>query len=112
MAATGGLWGGECYPSQAEALDAFYSSKASVESPGLVTYVVQYVKDSGIWKQQSYQVDGGGVWSLRYSVAAPVVQFPACDPVEGFTDGLAVGWMVAAAIIGAGALKLIQKATG
>jgi len=111
MAATGALLGVKCYPSQAEALDSFYSNIASVQSPGVTSYVIQYSKVASTWNQNSYSIDAAGVWTLRSSTAAPVVDFPACDPTETFMDGMAIGWSVVAALVTVGAFKLMEKAT-
>lgn len=112
MAATGALWGDRCFPSQADALDAFYLAKSSAEVPGSTTYVIQYAKESGLWKSQGYSIDGAGVWTLRYSTVAPTPSFPVCDPTEPFFDGVTIGWAFASAMVAVACLKLIQKATG
>lgn len=111
MAATGALVGVQCYPSQAAALDAYFSTLAPVQTPGSVTYVNEFVRVSGVWMFRQSSVDGTGAWTVRSLTTAPVVTFPACDPTESFFDGAAIGWGIAAAMVVAFSFKMMEKAT-
>lgn len=111
MAMTGAIFGENCYPSNAEALDAYYSQVAPAQTPGTTSYVNEFVKVSGVWQVKQYSVSSTGVWTTRSTTAAPVVTFPACDPSGSFMDGITVGWGVAAAMVLASSLVLIKRAT-
>lgn len=111
MAATGALLGVQCFPSQAEALDAYYSKVLPVQTPGTPTYFNDVVQVSGVWMLRQSSIDASGVWTLRSLTAAPGVTFPACDPTASFFDGAAIGWGIAAAMVVAFSFKMMEKAT-
>lgn len=109
MAQTGAILGARCYPSQADALDAYYSGIAPVHAAGATSYVLDYVKSGGVWHQRSFEISEAGSWSLRSMTAVPALEFPACDPTEKFMDGMAIGWGVVAAMAAVGAVILMKR---
>lgn len=109
MANTGAIYGVKCYPSQAEALDAYYSQVAPAATPGTTSYVLEYVKTGTVWQQKSYSISSTGVWTTRSTTNAPVITFPACDPSASFFDGMAIGWGVAVAMVAVGAMMMMKK---
>lgn len=110
MALTGAIHGQKCYPSQGEALDAYYSQLAPAQTPGATSYVLEYVKSAGgVWQLKSYSVSSTGVWTTRSTTNAPVVTFPACDPSQSFVDGVTVGWGIATAMILVSAMVLLKR---
>lgn len=111
MANNGAIYGDKCYPSQTDALNAYYSQIAPSQAPGITSFVNEFVQVSGVWHLRQSSIDSSGTWTTRSTTPAPVIAFPACDPVEGFVDGVAVGWGIAAALIASASLVLIKRAT-
>lgn len=107
----GALFKQNCYASNSEALDAFYSGFSVVHTAGRTSYREWYEKPSGTWllKRQSIASDGT-VTDLSSSVA-PVLSFPTCNVGEEFLDGMTVGWGIALAMLLAWSWKLMEKAT-
>jgi hypothetical protein len=109
MAATGSYHNGKCFADSASAQDAFFSSQPAISTPGATSYVNMYGKNAGgAWVFNQYEVDSVGAWTLRSSTAAATPVFAACDPIEGFTDGMLIGWGIATAMVLVAALKRIQ----
>jgi len=111
MALTGAIFGEKCFESQAVALDAYYSQVAPAQSPGTTSYVNEFVKTGSTWQIKQYSVSESGVWTARSTTNAPVVTFPECDPTASFTDGMTIGWGIAAAMVMASALVVMKRAT-
>lgn len=112
MAMTGAISGNRCFVSQDEANDAFYSASLPSIQSGATTYLTETVKVSGVWKIQRFSIAPDGVVTSLAESNAPVMTFPACDPTETFFDGMAIGWDIAAAMVVAASLKLMQRAAG
>lgn len=112
MALTGALVRDQCLPSQAEALDAFYSATVPAYTAGTTSYMGEFVKVAGVWKIQRYSISSTGTVTTLTASNAPVITFPACDPTINFMDGVAIGWGIAAAIVVAFTFKLMQRAAG
>lgn len=102
MALTGFLVGDKCYPDVTTARDIYYGSAVPTVAPGPSgsSYFGVFTKDGGGWKFFSYQV-ANGTQTLVASSTYLSRTFPACDPSEGFTDGMLVGWGVLAAMLAA-----------
>jgi len=111
MAATGALLGVQCYPSQAEALDAYYAGQSVSQLAGSTSYINEFVKEYGVWKIKAYSVDSSGVWTARYSTNAPGITFPACDPTQSFQDGMVIGWGISTALVVVSAITFMKRAT-
>ena len=111
MALTGAIYGQKCYPSNGEALDAYYSQVAPAQTAGTTTYVLEYVKNAGVWQQKSYSISSTGVWTTRSTTNAPVITFPVCDPSQSFMDGITIGWGIAAAMVMASAIVFMKRAS-
>lgn len=109
MAQTGAILGTRCYPSQAEALDVLYSGIAPALSAGSTGYVFDYAKISGVWHQRSHAVTESGSWVLRSVSPVPTVDFPPCDPLEQFADGLLLGWGLSAVLVAVAAVTFLKK---
>ena len=110
MALTGAAFEGRCFTTPGEAVDGYYSGAAPALTSGTTSYLTEWVKESGVWRAKSWSVNGSGVATLRYNVAAPVPTFQACDPAQNFLDGATVGWGIAAAMVMAASIKLMQRA--
>lgn len=118
---------GNCYLTQVEAVDAYYSSKpmqiTQFMSGNNAFFFYRYQKYQGVWYEQS------GLWSatsgmgqtywgaapLSYAgigsctIADPSGASPA-DPVEAFIDGHILGWGVVAAMAAAYGIHLLRRA--
>ena len=98
--ATGTTFGGRCFASDAEAVDAYYSAVPPNVVSGVTSYMVQFVKDAGIWKTQSFSRTGINPWVLESMQIAPVPMFASCDGSDQqFADGLGVGWAIVGVVV-------------
>lgn len=100
-----------CYSSQLEAMDSFYSGLQQAQAVGATTTLNAYVWNGAAWRFKQWSISSGGVWSLRYDAAAPVLTFPSCDVLNdqssNFYDGMTLGWGVAAAMVAAWGIKFL-----
>lgn len=110
--AVGYLYNGHCYASANEAADAYFSAFTPVINAGATSYATLYAKVSGVWYARGYSINSSGIWTLRYNSVSPVPIFPTCDPVSSFTDGMTLGWGVAAAMVAVYAVNLIRRSLG
>jgi hypothetical protein len=92
---------------QSDALAALSSGAAPTVNPSSTTYFSQLVNSSGSLSLQVYKVSSG-VTSL-YSTSPYKGAFVACDTSTDFTDGVTIGWGVAAAIIGAWGISYLKR---
>jgi len=104
----GALRDNVCYSWQADAVDSFYLSAPITITSGSASYATKFEKVAGVWKSQGYSIGTTGTWSLRFTTNAPVPVFPTCNEYEGIQDGIAVGWLVASAMIIAVALLKLK----
>lgn len=88
MALTGSAFGSTCYSSVSAAANAYFSSVVPVfdASGNLHSVVFQ----SSIW--QEVVTNSAGV--VLTSNFLPVPALSACDPMQGFNDGLALAAIV------------------
>jgi hypothetical protein len=101
----GSLLGSVCYQTSAEALDAYYSGKEPAFTPGAISYLSYFEKVDGDWTIIRESIETDGTVTSLSSAVAPVVTFPACDPAESFLDGMAIGWLIATAMVAAFAIR-------
>lgn len=103
--------GDVCYPTSGEALDHFYSLASPSMAPATTTAYTTFTNVGGVWQMAKYSINSSGVWSLNYSTTAPVVNFASCtvldDATTQFTDGVTLGWGVAAAMVAAWSIKFL-----
>lgn len=104
---------GICWPSNAQAVDAYFSSLAPFQTIGSFTTENIYTFDGSSWQLSQYSISSAGVRNLVYSTPAPSLSFPTCitpnDPDTLFTDGLTLGWGVAAAMVAAWGISYLTK---
>jgi len=105
----GALLKEKCYPSQAEAVDAFFSGKDPSYTAGATSYLSWFEKVGSTWtiKRQSVASDGS-VTNLT-STNATIPVFPTCDEIANFNDGVTVGWGIASAMVLAWGYSMIRK---
>lgn len=108
--------GGLCFSTEVEALDAHYSAlePVAVSVSNTQTLIHAYTKANDVWSITTYSVNpASGAVSNLSSVSAPANVVGACttfnNPTENFTDGMTLGWAVAAAMIAAYAIRRIYK---
>lgn len=113
--------GTTCYAAEGEAHAAYFGNLPGSAVPsGTSVFETDYVPASSVgrtspsgWTRATteYPAAGGAALGVVYE-DMPVPGLPACDPVEGFSDGLAVGWGIAAALVLVAAIRLLQRGTG
>jgi len=107
----GYLFAGHCHDTTQQAADAFFTETgpqfSNSGSTGATNRVLYYTKNGGTtWQQCNRDMTN----TAPTCVTATVPTFPSCDATEGFVDGVIIGWGIVAAMAGAFAFKLIQKA--
>lgn len=105
MALTGFSVHNTCYSTLVEARDAYFSGiSATIVSSGRTVYY-QFNKVTNIWQRVDVSFNGVPVYSV-----APVPSFQPCDPLLGFTDGLATSALVSGALIIASIWGIMARA--
>ncbi|MDD5299925.1 MAG: hypothetical protein PHD65_05450 [Gallionella sp.] len=94
---------GVCYETVALAQDAYFSGlpvQSSLTASG-VLLTTQHVKDANsVWNIKQVSTDTVGVQTVVYQVVVSPPSFPACySPFESFSDGVTIGWAVAAMLV-------------
>lgn len=92
---------GRCYGSQTEAYDALFSSTVPTISQGCLHTLA---KDNGQW---SVMVQCEGSTS---SYAVTDYSLVECNPADSVSDGLVLGFAIAAVWIAAYAIKVLSRA--
>jgi hypothetical protein len=106
----GALFNSKCYSTNAEAVDALYSSALPAYTAGATSYLQEFVKVSGVWKIDRKSISSTGVVTNLTQSNAPVPVYPVCDESQPFADGVTVGWGIATIIVAAWAAAQIRKA--
>ena len=107
--ATGIAYGGICYASQNEAIDAYYTQHKAEVIPGSPVGMLVFSKDSGVWKTQIL-TQTNNLWALQSEQIAPVPTFPECQMAyQSFFDGLELGWMLILLLVTAFGLRQIRE---
>lgn len=106
----GALYRDRCYRVTADAVDAHFLGGGLQITPGATTYQTWYEKSSaGVWQIKRQTISSNGSVMNLPTVTATVPQFPSCDASAGLTDGIAVGWMVASAMVIAASLIALKR---
>lgn len=103
----GSLVGSFCYQTAAEAVDAYYSGKEPSYTAGSTSYLSYFEKVAGVWTIVRKSIASNGAVTNLTSSTAPALVFPDCDPSTNFLDGMTIGWMIAAAMVSAYAVKFL-----
>lgn len=119
-------FGSQCYPTQAQAYDAYYASfgnklislNSSSDSNAFLelVYLPMY---SGAWVRQAQRCTmPAGATSLSCTVSqtlAPAYSWIPCtdpnDPLTNFTDGATLGWGVVLAMVLAWGIAVLKRGT-
>lgn len=105
----GALLGTVCHPSQADAVDAYFSEQGPSFTAGATSYQSWFEKVSGTWQLKQQSITGAGVVTNLTSVNATVPTFPDCDELAPFNDGLTVGWLLATLMVAAWGFSMIRR---
>ena len=106
----GALYLNKCYVATIDAVDAFFLDKGLSFTSGATSYQSWHEKSvANVWQIKRQSISSTGVITNLTTSNATVPTFPACDPNMGLTDGLAVGWLVATALIIVVAYKNMTK---
>lgn len=108
--ATGYLFNRYCYPTSAQAADAYFSGSGPFHVPGATSYQSWYSKSAGNWILQRITISSTGSSTTLNSVAMVTPTFASCDTSAVFLDGMTLGWGVAAAMVAAFAVKFLSRA--
>lgn len=97
--------GTECYPSQASALHAYAASATGqIYTSGANVFLVTAARSGNAIQWTGTKIAGTGAnWTYTQTMT-----FPECQKLS-VEDGVAVGWMIAAVLIAAFAVKFIRK---
>jgi len=104
----GFLFSGKCYATAADATDAFYGGQGPTIGAGSPAYVSQPFKEGAVWKIYNYTSGAGGLTFVGGGTA-PTPSFAGCDPAADFLDGVVIGWGIAAAMVVAACIKMMQR---
>lgn len=107
--ATGALYNGKCYDTNAQAADAYFLGSVPAFSSGSTSYVSWYEKVSGVWQIKRQSIASNGTITTLTASTATVPTFPTCDTVQNFTDGVTVGWGIATVMVTAWCLAQVRK---
>ena len=107
----GYLFQGNCYATNAKAVDAFYTSsgpqffQTGTTTSSQLFYYSKYVNG---WYVCSESVTGTTAPTCQTATSP---DFPLCDDTNGFNDGVTLGWGIGLAMVIAWSYRLMQKAT-
>ena len=110
-ASAGALLGNTCLPSATDAADAYLSAQpVSFGNSGTTQIMTLYNKSGTTWRTQTYtKTTTATAWTLSSTTNLPALTFVTCNQSQPFTDGMVVGWGVAAAMIAVAALMHMRK---
>lgn len=94
----GAYFHGVCYPTTAQAEDAFFGSVGPALTSGSVSYLSWYEKNT-VWQQRRQSIASNGVVTDLGAINATLPAFATCDPTESFFDGMTLGWGLAAVMV-------------
>lgn len=96
---TGALLGDRCLPSQAEAVDGFFSGKDPSFTSGSTSYLSWFEKVGSVWQIKRQSIASDGTTTTLTASTATVPVFPVCDPGAGFSKGMELGSLIAVPVI-------------
>lgn len=105
----GALLGDKCFETNAQAVDAFYSSKEPSYTAGATSYQQWYEKVNGVWVVKRQSIASGGAVTNLANANAPVPVFPVCDERGTFTDGIALGWLLVGVMVLAWGAVMVRR---
>lgn len=105
----GALLKEKCYPSQADAVDAYFSGKDPSYTAGATSYLSWFEKVGTTWVIKRQSINSGGAITNLTSSNATVPAFPVCNETMAFNDGLTVGWGIATTMVLAWCYSMVRK---
>lgn len=111
MALTGFLQNNVCYSTSPDAVNAYFSAiHPVITASGTFTIRTEFLQLVGVWNLRNTTTNNltGASTTTTYIAIAPV--FPSCDPMLGFTDGIALSVLIVGALVVAVSGGLIARA--
>jgi hypothetical protein len=105
----GALFNGQCFGTNSEAADAFFTSQGPSYTAGATSYQSWYEK-STVWQIKRQSIASNGAITNLATSNATVPAFPDCDVNANFNDGMLLGWGIASAMVAAFAVKFLSRA--
>jgi len=105
----GALLGNQCFETNAQAVDAFFSSKDPSYTSGSTSYLSWFEKVGGVWQVKRQSISSTGTVTNLTSSDATIPTFPVCDPLASFTDGIALGWLIVGLMVAAYGAVMIRR---
>lgn len=109
----GALYNGICYETLTSAQDAFFNSSAPVlyvmGSNNNKTVSMWFEKTSGEWKIHREEFAANGTVDLHQNTVTELPDFASCDPYETFSDGITLGWHLAAVVVTAWGMTQLKR---
>ena len=106
----GALFNQTCYATNAEAADAFFLAQGPFYTAGSTSYLGWFEKNATTWQIKRQSISSSGTVTTLTASNATVPTFPACTQSQNFTDGMTLGWGVAAAMVAAFGVKFLARA--
>ncbi len=108
--ATGYLFSDTCYPTLAAATSAHWSVTPTDITPGSTSYISDVSWSGSTWVIKKYTLASNGTLTLNSTTTAPTLAFETCDTMAKFSDGMALGWGVVAAMAAVWGIRFVGRA--
>jgi hypothetical protein len=107
--AAGFLYQGQCYATLSDATAAHWSENPAAFLPGSTSYIIDIGFSGTAWQIKKYTLASNGTLTLNTTTNLPALTFPTCETSQNFTDGMELGWGVAAALVAAWLVKILRR---
>lgn len=107
--AAGFLHQSQCFNTLADATAAHWSMNPAFITAGSTSYMADVVFSGTVWQLKQYTLTSAGVLTNVSTTSLPALTFPTCETGQNFTDGMSLGWGVAAAIVAAWVIKNLRR---
>lgn len=103
--ASGYLYKGQCYATLAAASSAKWTDSPPAVTPNTTSYLSDITWSGTAWVINKYTLTSTGTLTKNSTTALPALTFETCDTMGNFSDGMALGWGVAFAMVCAWAIR-------
>lgn len=107
--AAGFLHQSQCFNTLADATAAHWSMNPAFITAGSTSYIADVIYSGTLWQVKKYTLSSAGALTLNSTTSLPALTFPTCETAQNFTDGMSLGWGVAAAIVAAWVIKNLRR---